>query len=79
MVRRHQNLFNTTKKQEKNIMEQRNNTTRIVQVQYGYDYVNEEMIGNDAFTEGMITDTLRMIDMAYWRLLKTERRTITGR
>ena len=48
-------------------------------VQYGYDYVNGEMVGNNAFTPDMIADTLRSIDMAYWRLTRAQRRTIVRR
>ena len=48
-------------------------------VQYGYDYVNAEMRNNDAFTPDMITYTLRAIDMAYWRLSRSQRRHIMNR
>ena len=48
-------------------------------VQYGYDFVNNAMQGNGAYTACMITETLRAIDLAYWRLTRTERHKIHGR
>ena len=48
-------------------------------VQNAYEYVNVQMIGNDAFTDSTIRETLSLIDLAYWRLSRSERKSIVGR
>ena len=45
-------------------------------VEYAYEYVRKNMVGNPAFTNSMVADTLRNIDQAYFRLLRCERRGI---
>lgn len=51
-------------------------TTSRHQVQHIYDYINNDMIGNHAFTDSMIAETRNSADMAYYRLTRTERRKV---